>query len=148
MRIIIDADACPKMAKKICVEKSKLNEIEVIMVVDHSHELYGEFSVIQVDQGKDSVDLEIVRICQQHDIIITQDYGLATLVLAKVKAVINPNGFEYTQLNIESLMFQRFMGEKLRKSGKRTKGPKKRSEREHIKFEKILEECIRRNYEK
>ena len=96
MRIIIDADACPKGVKLICSELSKKYDLELVMVVDSAHELRGEFRVIQVEKGDDSVDLEIMKISTKNDIIITQDYGLATIILEKTHSVIHPNGFIYT----------------------------------------------------
>jgi hypothetical protein len=138
MRIIIDADACPKAVKKICEEQAIKHGIELIMVVDEAHEIYGNFTVIKVGQGLDSVDHKIITTCIEGDIIVTQDYGLASILLQKASGIIHPKGFLYTIFNIESLMFQRHMGQKIRKAGGRTKGPKKRTGNEDREFEKIL----------
>jgi len=138
MRIIIDADACPKAVKKICEDQSRKHVIELIMVVDEAHEIYGDFTVIKVVQGMDSVDHKIITTCIEGDIVVTQDYGLASILLQKASGVIHPKGFLYTIFNIESLMFQRHMGQKIRKAGGRTKGPKKRTGNEDKEFEKIL----------
>ncbi|BDU51711.1 YaiI/YqxD family protein [Haliovirga abyssi] len=143
MRIIIDADATPKNAKLICEQLAKKYELELIMVIDNAHELTGDFKVIKVDKGKDSVDLEIVKISKNEDIIITQDYGLATILIEKVYAVIHPKGMRYTKFNIESLMFQRHMGQKMRNAGKRTKGPKKRERKDDQLFEENLMKILK-----
>ncbi|MEI3509043.1 MAG: DUF188 domain-containing protein [Bacilli bacterium] len=50
--------------------------------------------IIYVDQGNDSVDLYIANTVKKDDIVITQDYGVATTVLAKADA-INPKGLIY-----------------------------------------------------
>ncbi|WP_319371869.1 YaiI/YqxD family protein [uncultured Ilyobacter sp.] len=149
MRIIIDADACPKNVKKICEEQSIKHGIELIMVIDEAHEIYGNFIVIKVGQGMDSVDHKIITTCIEGDIIVTQDYGLASILLQKSAGVIHPKGFLYTIFNIESLMFQRHMGQKIRKAGGRTKGPKKRTSNEDKEFEKILISLLeKRNHNK
>jgi len=139
MRIIIDADACPKTVKNICIDFSKKLKIELIMVIDTAHELSGNYTVIVVEKGKDSVDHKIVSIVKTEDLVITQDYGLASMILENVKAVIHPDGFEYTKYNIDMLMYQRHMAQKIRNSGKRTKGPKKREIELDNKFKNILE---------
>lgn len=138
MRIIIDADACPKGAKKICEEQSKKYNIELIMVIDEAHELSGDFTIIQVNQGSDSVDHKIITMSEKDDIIVTQDYGLASVLLDRVKGAIHPSGMIYTIFNIDSLMFQRHMGQKARNAGKRTKGPKKRTSDADKEFERGL----------
>ncbi len=138
MRIIIDADACPKGVKSICVELSKKYSLELIMVVDTAHDLKGNFRVIQVEKGDDSVDLEIMKISTKEDIVVTQDYGLATIILDKTHSVIHPNGFIYNKFNIDSLMFSRHMSAKIRASGGRTKGPKKRKVNNDIEFRETL----------
>ncbi len=143
MRIIVDADACPKAVKKICEEKGIKYDIEVIMVVDDAHELQGEFKVIQVSQGNDSVDYMITTMSQEGDIIITQDYGLASILLQRVKGIIHPKGKIYNIFNIESLMFQRHMNQKSRNAGKKTKGPKKRTVDDDKEFEASLEKILK-----
>ena len=138
MRIIIDADACPKNVKNICYDLAKKYNLELIMVVDTAHELRGDFKVIQVEKGDDSVDLEILKISTKEDIVITQDYGLATIILEKTFGVIHPNGFIYNKFNIDSLMFSRHMNAKIRANGGRTKGPKKRKANNDEKFKEAL----------
>lgn len=141
-RIVIDADGCPKGAKAACIEASKKYNCELIMFIDDAHELKGEFTVIKVPKGRDAVDHEMVIFVKEGDIIVTQDYGLAEMVLDKAKAVLNPAGFKYTKFNIESLLFSRHMGQKARNSGKRTKGPKKRKTSQDVEFKKILFEVF------
>lgn len=145
MKIIVDADACPKTVKKICEEQALKYGVELVMVIDEAHEIDGNFTVITVGQGMDSVDHKIITICIDGDIIVTQDYGLASILLQKASGVIHPKGFLYTIFNIESLMFQRHMGQKIRKAGGRTKGPKKRTNNEDIEFEKILTSVLEKS---
>ena len=63
------------------------------------------------------------------DIVVTQDYGLAAMCLARGAKPINQNGLFYTNENIESLLFTRYVAKKVRMAGGRIKGP---SKREHI----------------
>lgn len=142
MRIIIDADACPKGVKRICEVLSKKYNYELLLVIDCAHEISGNFNVIQVPRGLDSVDFKIVSICKKGDIVITQDYGLASIIMPKVDAILNPNGFLYNKFNIDTLLFQRHNNAKNRKNSKRTKGPKKREVSDDLKFKELLENTI------
>lgn len=146
MKIIIDADACPKGVKSVCESQARKNKLELIMVIDDSHELKGDYTVIKVAKGNDAVDHKVNEISGKEDIVITQDYGLATILLDKTYAVLHPEAFQYTRYNIDMLMYQRYMGQKIRKSGGRTKGPKKRKEETDLKFEKLLEDILTNKY--
>jgi uncharacterized protein YaiI (UPF0178 family) len=138
MKIIVDADACPRGVKKICEDLSLEYRLDLLMIIDDSHELQGNYRVIQVEKGQDSVDHEIVRNAEKDDIVITQDYGLASILLENTYAILHPDGFRYTRFNIDQLMFQRHMGNKIRQAGGRTKGPKKRKADSDKKFREAL----------
>ena len=71
----------------------------------------------------------------KEDLIVTQDYGLASLALAKGCIVLHHKGYKYTNDNIEQLLQTRYLSAMVRKSGKRTK------DRNH------LQQKIKRNLE-
>ena len=77
--------------------------------------------------------------------IITQDYGLAALVLGKGGKALNQNGLIYSDTNIENLLFTRFIGKKERMAGNRTKGPKKRTSQNDADFIKAFNLCLDSN---
>ena len=141
MKIIIDADACPVV--DITVNTAKERNLECIIVCDNSHSIEKEGAkTIVVDKGADSADCRIANLTEKGDVIITQDYGLAALVLGKGGKALNQNGLIYTDSNIENLLFTRFIGKKERMAGKRTKGPKKRIEQNDADFLKSLLLCL------
>jgi uncharacterized protein YaiI (UPF0178 family) len=136
-RILVDADACP--VKEIILKMAKRRNIPVTMVIDTSHELDDGYStVITVDKGSDSADYVIVGMTTRHDIVVTQDYGLAAMILAKGASVMDQNGMLYTAENIDSLLERRYIGQKIRRGGGRTKGPKKRTREDDRKFENVF----------
>ncbi|MGL5970964.1 MAG: YaiI/YqxD family protein [Cetobacterium sp.] len=137
MKIIIDADACP--VTDIAIKVAKLKEIECIIVCDNAHKIERDgVETIVVSQGADAVDFAIISKSEESDIIVTQDYGLASIVLSKGARAINQDGLVYNKFNIESLLFSRHMSQKMRNAGKRTKGPKKRTAEQNVEFEKKL----------
>lgn len=140
MKIIIDGDACPSINK---IENlAKLYNINVDIVTDTSHIINSDYSnVIICDKGNQSVDIFIASNCIKNDIVITQDYGLAVMCLGKKAKVINPKGMIYGEDNIDSLLLNRYINQKLRKIGTHVKGPKKRSKNDDEKLIKNLE-CL------
>lgn len=137
MKILIDADGCPVV--DISIKIGKDYSIPVIVMCDTSH-IINKMSVeiIVLSKGYDSVDFALVNKVNKGDIIVTQDYGLAAMVLSKGGYPINQNGMLYTNENIEQLLFTRHISKKIRNSGQRTKGPKKRTKEDDIKFKNSL----------
>ena len=137
MRIIIDGDACPRV--NMIDELAKEYSVELILYCDIYHNIdleYGE--VKRVDNGFQSVDMYIMNECRSKDLIVTQDYGVASITLNKGCFCINPNGFIYNDENMDRLLFERHLKSKIRQSGGKIKGPKKRSEKDDI----ALKNCI------
>jgi uncharacterized protein YaiI (UPF0178 family) len=116
VKILVDADACP--VKEIIVRESKRRNIPVTMLIDTSHELNDGYStVITVDQGHDSADIRLVNLIQPGDIVVTQDYGVAAMSLGKSAKALNQNGLIYSADNIDRLLFERALGQKIRLAG-------------------------------
>ncbi len=142
MNIIIDGDATPKEVRNICEEEAKKVDIGIIVVCSYDHDIEGNFKVVRVSRGNDAADFKIVELFNNGDILITQDYGLASLVINRAKAVINPIGFLYTKDNIDNLLHSRYIGQKIRKGGGRTKGPAKRKEEDNYNFKNTLQKIL------
>jgi uncharacterized protein YaiI (UPF0178 family) len=141
MKIIIYADACPVV--DITVNTAKAWGIECIIVCDNTHTIERDgATTIVVDKGADSADCCIANITTKGDVVVTQDYGLAALVLGKGGKALNQNGLIYTDSNIENLLFTRHIGKKERMAGNRTKGPKKRTSQNDADFFKALLICL------
>lgn len=144
MKILIDGDGCPVIDLTIKIAK-KFN-IDVIIMCDTSHVFNKDGAKTMVfSKGADSVDFALINIVQKEDIVITQDYGLAAMAINKASYVINQNGLIYTDGNIDMLLYNRHISKKIRKSGGRTKGPKKRSKENDINFEKTLIEICKKS---
>jgi uncharacterized protein len=137
MKILVDADACP--VKDIIVSIAKKNSIKVIMFFDTSHIYSDNYSeVIIVDKGPDSVDFALANKITNDDIVVSQDYGVATMALSKNAVAINQNGLIYDKDNIDKLLFERFLSQKARRSGGRGINPKKRTKENDAIFEKTF----------
>lgn len=141
MNILIDADGCPVV--DIAVRIAAVRKIDCVILCDTSHvfEKPGA-KTITVSKGSDSVDFALVNMVQAGDIVVTQDYGLAAMCLARRAVPINQNGMVYTDNNIDALLNERHTSKKIRMSGGRMKGPSKRTAEQDAAFEKALCELL------
>jgi uncharacterized protein YaiI (UPF0178 family) len=144
MKIYVDADASP--VNDIVIAVARGNSIPVVLVrsFDHFSHAPEEEGVetIYVDAGADAADYRIMQLADKGDIIITQDYGLASLGLAKGCHILHHKGFLYTNENIEQLLQSRHLSAKARKSGQRTKGPKPFTKEDKKNFRVLLEKTL------
>ena len=126
MRILVDADACP--VKDIIERKAKAMQIPVVMFIDTSHMLNSDYSeIIMVSKAPDAVDFALINRSNKGDIIVTQDYGVAAMALGKKSYAIGPKGHIYDNENMDRLLFERHISQKVRKGGGKTSNPKKRT---------------------
>lgn len=126
MRIIVDADACP--GKDIIEKLGKEHGLEIIMYCDINHFLSSDYSTIKyMDSGFQSVDMAVANEAKQNDIVVSQDFGVAAMVLGKKAFAISPKGYIYTNDNIDKLLFERHISAKVRRGGGKTSNQKKRS---------------------
>ncbi len=142
MKILVDADACP--VKHIIERIAKEYRIPVIMVIDTSHILQSDYSeILQVSKAPEAVDIALINRTSAGDIVVTQDYGVASMALGKKAYAINQNGRYYTEDNIDRLMFERHIAKKQRKAGNKTSSVKKRTKENDEHFEKsFLQLCL------
>ena len=144
MKILVDADACP--VKEIIVRQAKKRRIPVVMLLDTSHILNDGYStVITVDKGRDSVDIRLANLLEEGDIVVTQDFGVAALALGKRAKAINQNGMVYDDHNMDQLLFERHLGQKIRRAGGRTAGATKRTRSDDESFDRAFIDILEKN---
>lgn len=137
MNVLIDADGCP--VTDIAIKLCRTFHIPCILLCDTSHEFHRVGAQTLVfDKGADSVDYALVNRVQKEDLVITQDYGLASMCLAKGCRVLHQDGWEYTRDNIDALLLVRHESRRHRAAGGRFKGPKKRTVSQDQAFETAL----------
>lgn len=141
MKVFIDADGCPVVNETVKLCKEKRAECIIICDTSHSIEKDGAKTIV-VEKGSDSADFRLVNLLFKGDIAVTQDYALAAMCLSKGARVINQNGMEYTDKNIDSLLMSRFIAKKVRNAGGRLKGPSKRTKDATEAFIKKLSEIL------
>lgn len=145
MKIIVDADACP--VKKEIIEVAGAHNLAVVLVMSIAHYSFDSHPEhvenIYVEKGADRADFKIVQLAKSGDIIVTQDYGLASLLLPKGCRVVHHKGYEYTDANIDRLLDTRHFSAIQREAGLRTKGPSAFTEEDRKKFKGYFEDLLR-----
>jgi len=141
MTIIIDADGCP--VRKEAVQLAKKYKLKATIVSDVNHMIKDNYAdIVTVDKGYDAVDFKIIGLMNPGDLVVTQDYGLASLVLSKKGYAIDQNGMFYNSDNIDMLLLRRHVSKQVRKAGGKTKGPSKRKKEDTDNFIQALEKFL------
>ncbi|WP_274363268.1 YaiI/YqxD family protein [Paenibacillus thermotolerans] len=142
-KVLVDADACP-VKEEIAYAAVPLG-IPVWMVSSYNHVLpeFSGVTNITVDAVSQAADLYIANRLAHGDVLVTGDYGLATIGLAKRAFVLSPRGMVFTNDNIDRLLDERHAAAKRRRAGKRTKGPKPLTDQEKDIFLQVLTKVLR-----
>jgi uncharacterized protein YaiI (UPF0178 family) len=141
MRILIDADGCP--VTDLAVRLARQFNIECLILCDTSHVFEKEGArTLTFSKGADSVDFALVNMLLPGDIVVTQDYGLAAMCLARGAVPLSQDGMVYSDKNIDALLLSRHTARKIRNAGGRLKGPAKRTAAQDRAFEERLEALL------
>lgn len=145
MKILIDGDACP--VREICKRIARERGLEYIVFCDTSHVITTDYGkVVVVGKGADAVDFVLINQVSKGDVVITQDYGVATMALGKSAIAMHHSGMEYTTYNIDQLLFERHLNQKQRRGSAKFHGSnqRKRTADDDIIFEKAFIKVIDR----
>lgn len=127
MHIWVDADACPGMIKEILFRAARRTKVSMTLVANHQIKIppFSWVKLVCVAPGFDVADSLIVQSLQPGDLVITADIPLASLVIEKGGAALNPRGEFYSVENMKQRLAIRNLNEELRSSGMLMSGPAK-----------------------
>lgn len=140
--VVVDADACPRGAMAVLRRLKGEYGFRLVTVASFNHNIEGT-DHIMVGNGPDEADLAIVNRMSKGDLVVTQDWGLAALVLAKGGFPVSPKGHIYTGDNIDFMLDERHIKAKARRAGKRTRGPSARTEEDDVRFEEAMRQLLK-----
>ena len=159
--LYIDADACPVIREALAAARAQgvpcviagnstqnlerhLRASDPREPKDPAHPDRGFWaSTIQVGVGADSADFAIVSAITPADVVVTQDIGLADMVLGRGARAIGVRGRVYNPLTIDSLMLIRHEEKKVRRAGVRTKGPAAFTSEDRARFRTNLRRLLK-----
>ena len=143
MKVLIDADACPRSVLQICIRLGRTYDIPVWTVASFNHVISSDHPIVVGDDFQEA-DVKIMNLTKAGDVVITGDWGLAAMVLGKGAKSLSPTGREFHPEKMGSLLEERELKAKFRRGGGRTKGPKKRILEDDRRFELGLEKILLR----
>ena len=130
--LFIDADACPVTRDALAV--ARRCHVPVIIAGNSTQNLERHIrrddprtpeearkgfwvETLAVGVGADSADFAIVERLQPGDVVVTQDIGLASMVLGRDAAAIGVRGRVYDKATIDMQLFIRHEEKKARRAG-------------------------------
>ncbi len=125
MAIWVDADACPRAIRDILFRAAERCGVVVTLVANQSIEIPRSRYVrmLQVSNGFDVADNEIVRRAVAGDLVVTADIPLAAEVIEQQAQALSPRGEQFTKDNIRQRLNMRDFMDTMRSSGLTTGGP-------------------------
>ena len=149
-KLWVDADALPKILREVIIRASDRYQLEVTFVANQPVGITPSVRInsLQVMQGADQADKEIIERMKANDIVMTQDIPLAAQVIEKGGIAIHPRGEIYTDANIKARLHLRDFMETLRGAGVQTGGPPPISERDKREFSSSLDQTIQKQKRK
>lgn len=162
--LFIDADACPVTREALaCARKERVGVIicgnstqnlarhirrddprtpEDARGRDGAHSGFW-VDTLSVGTGADSADFAIIEQLQPGDVVVTQDIGLASMVLGRDAAAIGVRGRVYDKATIDMQLFIRHEEKKVRRASGRTKGPDAFTDDDRERFVRNLTDLLR-----
>lgn len=146
MKIWVDADACPVVIKEILFRAAERTRVTVTLVANQPINIPKSrcINFIQVRQGFDVADNEIVKRLDSGDLVITSDIPLAADAIEKGATALSPRGELYTANNIRARLNMRDFMESLRSTGVETGGPSALSQGDRKLFADHLDKILNR----
>jgi len=144
MKIWVDADACPVVIKEILYRAAERTGIQLTLVANQSLDIPASrfINFIQVSQGFDVADDEIVKRLNAGDLVITSDIPLANDVIEKGGLALSPRGEMFTSNNIKAQLTMRDFMDTMRASGVNTGGPPPLSQGDRKAFAQHLDKFL------
>jgi len=145
MKIWVDADACPVVIKEILYRAANRTGVVLTLVANQALHTPSSPNIktLQVAQGFDVADDEIVKRVEAGDLVITSDIPLAAEVIAKGGHALSPRGELHTTENIGARLNMRDFLDTMRSSAvEMSGGPAAFSQRDKQDFANNLDRFL------
>lgn len=144
IKVLVDADACPKPIKEILFRVAKRLKLTVILFANHAMAIppspYIKFRL--VSGGFDVADRCIVEELVPGDLVVTADIPLASNAIEKGGFALNPRGEFYSEENIKQKLSIRNFMEQMRDAGHSSRGPAPLNPKDHQLFANALDSFL------
>jgi uncharacterized protein YaiI (UPF0178 family) len=146
VHIWVDADACPRPVKEVLFRAAQRAQIPCTLVANQHIAVPRTPLIrsIQVGQGFDVADNEIVQRCEPGDLVVTQDIPLAAEVVEKGAEAVTPRGHWLDKDTVRERLNMRDFMEEMRSAGMQTGGPASYSNQDKVRFANALDRWLAR----
>ncbi|PCJ48168.1 MAG: hypothetical protein COA74_09895 [Gammaproteobacteria bacterium] len=144
MKIWVDADACPVVIKEILFKAAGRTKILLTLIANQYIQTPPSpfINSLQVTSGFDVADDEIVKRCNEGDLVITSDIPLAYEIIEKQGIALSPRGELFTTENIKARLNIRDFMDTMRSSGVNSGGPPPLSQSDRQAFANHLDKIL------
>jgi len=111
MKILLDADSCPKAARDLILRRAAQLDLRVIFaanrLIPSEIEIAGIKKIAQMEicsDAENAADDRIVELAQDGDLAITRDIPLAKRLVEKNVSVLDDRGRIFTANNINEIL--------------------------------------------
>ncbi len=146
LRVWVDADACPKLAKDQLVKFALKRQLQVVLVAGQG-QIKPSFACVRlivVPSGPDAADDYLVEHAQPGELVICSDIPLADRLVKKGVAALDPRGKEFDAGNMGERLAVRNLFTELREQGQMGGGQGAYGEREKQAFANALDRILTR----
>jgi len=146
MRVWIDADACPKLARDQVVKFALKRQFEVVMVAGgpQAKPPFACVKLIVVPSGPDAADDYLVEYAVPGELVICSDVPLADRLVKKGVAALDPRGREFDEKNMGERLAVRNLFTDLREQGQVGGGQAPYGDKEKQAFANSLDRILTR----
>lgn len=146
MRVWIDADACPKLARDQVVKFALKRQFEVVMVAGgpQAKPPFACVKLIVVPSGPDAADDYLVEHAVPGELVICSDVPLADRLVKNGVAALDPRGREFDESNMGERLAVRNLFTDLREQGQVGGGQAPYGDREKQAFANSLDRILTR----
>ena len=112
MKILVDADSCPKAARDLILRRAAQLKLRIIFAANRpipcrldsqdGHSFTAEMEICSSKEN--SADDRIVELAEKNDLAVTRDVPLAKRLIDKDASVIDDHGRIFTKDNINELL--------------------------------------------
>ncbi|TDV64468.1 DUF188 domain-containing protein [Pseudomonas sp. LP_7_YM] len=146
MRVWIDADACPKLAKEQVVKFALKRKFEVVLVAGQP-QIKPAFTLVKlivVLSGPDAADDYLVEHAVPGELVICSDVPLADRLVKQGVTVLDPRGKEFDEHNMGERLAVRNLFTDLREQGQVGGGQGAYGDKEKQAFANSLDRILTR----
>ena len=106
MKILVDADSCPRQAREIALRASQRLEVQAVFAANRKMPgISGKNVIMEICPATaNAADDRLVQLAEKGDLAVSRDLAFAKRILEKGGSVIDDRGRVFTLDNINELL--------------------------------------------